>query len=196
MSVRNVNVIKGFGGGFVLPRCFFYFSVGVGGFCHRTESDLFVFSSFRLLQTIFFHIVTVVLYSLRWTIQKFLSHFLINHSQQVARHTVKMANAERVRTRSKWYIVCSILNNRVLFIHPSVQLWTFECLTLNTEALNFHHWILMSFYVRMWTHSELHWPFVTIIWYLVDIAFNKAIKISLHLIWQHTHWFRNITKMK
>ena len=107
-----------------------------------------------------------------------------------------MADAERVRTRSKWYIVCSILNTRVLFIHPSVQFWIFECSTLNTEALNFHLWILMSFYVRMWTHSELHWPFFPIIWYSVDITFNKAIKISLHLIWPHTHWFRNTTQMK
>ena len=27
----------------MLSRCFLDFSVGVGGFCHRTESDLFLF---------------------------------------------------------------------------------------------------------------------------------------------------------
>ena len=39
-SVRNRCVIEVFVGVFVLSHCFFYFSVGVWGFCHRTESDL------------------------------------------------------------------------------------------------------------------------------------------------------------
>ena len=42
-SVRNSCVIKVFGGVFMLSRCFLDYSVGVGGFCHRTESDLFLF---------------------------------------------------------------------------------------------------------------------------------------------------------
>ena len=42
-SVHNSCVIKVFGGVFMLSRCFMDCSVGVGGFCHRTESDLFLF---------------------------------------------------------------------------------------------------------------------------------------------------------
>ena len=42
-SVRNSCVIKVFGGVFMLSRCFLDCSVGVGVFCHRTESDLFLF---------------------------------------------------------------------------------------------------------------------------------------------------------
>ena len=42
-SVRNSFVIKVFGGVFMLSRCFLNCSVGVGFFCHRTESDLFLF---------------------------------------------------------------------------------------------------------------------------------------------------------
>ena len=32
----------------MLSRCFLDFSVGVGAFCHRTESDLFLFSSINI----------------------------------------------------------------------------------------------------------------------------------------------------
>ena len=39
MSVRNRCVIEVF----VLSRCYLDFSAGVGAFCHRTESDLFLF---------------------------------------------------------------------------------------------------------------------------------------------------------
>ena len=42
-SVRNRFVVEVFGGIFVLSRCFLVFSVGVGFFCHRNESDLFLF---------------------------------------------------------------------------------------------------------------------------------------------------------
>ena len=42
-SVRNICVIKVFGGVFMLSRCFLNCSVGVWVFCHRTESDLFLF---------------------------------------------------------------------------------------------------------------------------------------------------------
>ena len=42
-SVRTSCVIEVFGGAFVLSHCFLNFSVGVGFFCHRTESDLLIF---------------------------------------------------------------------------------------------------------------------------------------------------------
>ena len=45
-SVRNSCVIKVFGGVFMLSRCFLDCSVGVGVFCHGTESDIFL-SLFR-----------------------------------------------------------------------------------------------------------------------------------------------------
>ena len=48
-SVRNRCVIELFGGVCVLSRCFLGFSVGVGDFCHMTESNLFLF----LLRRIF-----------------------------------------------------------------------------------------------------------------------------------------------
>ena len=41
--VRSRCVIEVFGDVFVLSRCFFGFFCGCGGFCHRTESDLFLF---------------------------------------------------------------------------------------------------------------------------------------------------------
>ena len=41
-SVRNRCVIEVFGGVFVLSRCFLDFC-GCRGFCHRTESGLFLF---------------------------------------------------------------------------------------------------------------------------------------------------------
>ena len=43
-SVRNRCVIEVFGGVFVLSCYFLDFSVGVGTFCRRTKSDLFLFS--------------------------------------------------------------------------------------------------------------------------------------------------------
>ena len=46
-SVRSRCVIEVFGGVFVLSRCFFVFFCRCRGFCHRTESDLFLF----LIQT-------------------------------------------------------------------------------------------------------------------------------------------------
>ena len=42
-SVRNSRVIKVLGGVFMLSRCFFGLFCGCRGFCHRTESDLFLF---------------------------------------------------------------------------------------------------------------------------------------------------------
>ena len=47
-SVRNSCVIKVFGGVFVLSRCFFLLLCGCRGFCHRTESDLFLFLLHKL----------------------------------------------------------------------------------------------------------------------------------------------------
>ena len=47
-SVRNSCVIKVFGGVFMLSRCFFGLFCGCRGFCHRTESDLFLFLSSRV----------------------------------------------------------------------------------------------------------------------------------------------------
>ena len=49
-SVRNRCVIKLFGAVCVLSRCFLDFSVGCRGFCHRTESDLFLFLSLPRFQ--------------------------------------------------------------------------------------------------------------------------------------------------
>ena len=49
-SVRNSCVIKVFGGVFVLSGCFFDFC-GCRGFCHRTESDLFLFLFFSFTST-------------------------------------------------------------------------------------------------------------------------------------------------
>ena len=52
-SVRNRCVIEVFGGVCVLSRFLFYFfSVGVWGFCHRTESDLFPFLLFTVSQVL------------------------------------------------------------------------------------------------------------------------------------------------
>ena len=42
-SVYNRCVIEVFGGVFMLSRWVLDFSVGVGAFCHRTESDLLLF---------------------------------------------------------------------------------------------------------------------------------------------------------
>ena len=42
-SVGNRCVIESFGGVFVLSLCYLQFSVGEGGFCHMTESNLFLF---------------------------------------------------------------------------------------------------------------------------------------------------------
>ena len=42
-SVRNSCVIKVFGGVFMLSRCFLDCFCGCRVFCHRTESDLFLF---------------------------------------------------------------------------------------------------------------------------------------------------------
>ena len=52
-SVCNRCEIEVFGGVFVLSRCFLDFSVGVGVFFHRTESDLF-----RFLLKYFFYKIT------------------------------------------------------------------------------------------------------------------------------------------
>ena len=62
-SVRNRCVIEVFGGFVVLARSFFdFFFCGCRGFCHRTESDLFLFCySNRLL--IFFLLADTFLYS-------------------------------------------------------------------------------------------------------------------------------------
>ena len=57
-SVRNSCLIKVFVGVFMLSRCFFDYSVGVG-FCHRTESDLFLF----LLQGAILILQRVLLFS-------------------------------------------------------------------------------------------------------------------------------------
>ena len=53
-SVRNSCVIKVFGGVFMLSRCFLDCSVGVGVFCHRTESDLFLFLSLHYFPVFLF----------------------------------------------------------------------------------------------------------------------------------------------
>ena len=43
-SVHNRCVIEVFDGVFVLSRCFLKIFCGCRGFCHRAESDLFLFS--------------------------------------------------------------------------------------------------------------------------------------------------------